>query len=166
MTLPDLCIVAMKCMHHAVQWAKPVGGSLCGAPGSGERYTSFCQADATRGMPTLSLTVKSSSLLPCPESISTEGLMQTGGTGMCVMMRYSGRSATSSKMQSSAVIAENRANTRKGLRSSATYNSQSPCIADEPASAWSATVYGYANVLQESNSGTLNMLVAAVSLPV
>ena len=95
----------------------------------------------TRGMPTLSLTVKSSSLLPCPESISTEGLMQTGGTGMCVMMRYSGRSATSSKMQSSAVMAENRANTRRGLKSSATYIIQTPCSGDDPMSAWSATMY-------------------------
>jgi hypothetical protein len=47
--------------------------------------------------------------------------MQTGGTGMCVMMRYSGLSATSSNMQSSAVMAEKRASTRKGLKSSATY---------------------------------------------
>ena len=73
------------------------------------------------GKRTLSLTVKSSSLLPCPESISTDGLMQTGGTGMWVMMRYSGLSATSSSMQSSAVMAEKRASTRKGLKSSATY---------------------------------------------
>ena len=79
------------------------------------------EGDRKGGNRTLSLTVKSSSLLPCPESISTEGLMQTGGTGMCVMMRYSGLSATSSKMQSSAVMAEKRASTRKGLKSSATY---------------------------------------------
>jgi len=61
---------------------------------------SVMQVPEKGGKRTLSLTVKSSSLLPCPESISTEGLMQTGGTGMCVMMRYSGLSATSSSIQS------------------------------------------------------------------
>lgn len=80
-----------------------------------------CESDRKGEKRTLSLTVKSSSLLPCPESISTDGLMQTGGTGMCVMMRYSGLSATSSRVQSSAVMAEKSASTRKGLKSSATY---------------------------------------------
>ena len=69
---------------------------------------------------TLSRTVRSSSLLPWPESMSTDGLIQTGGTGMWVISRYSGRSAMSSRMQSSAVTAEKRDSTRKGLRSSAT----------------------------------------------
>ena len=87
-----------------------------------ERVAGECHAGYRKGRKrTLSLTVKSSSLLPCPESISTDGLMQTGGTGMCVIMRYSGLSATSSRMQSSAVMAEKRASTRKGLKSSATY---------------------------------------------
>ncbi len=84
-------------------------------------HVSVMQVPEKGGKRTLSLTVRSSSLLPCPESISTEGLMQTGGTGMCVMMRYSGLSATSSSIQSSAVMAEKRASTRKGLKSSATY---------------------------------------------
>ena len=69
---------------------------------------------------TLSLTVRSSSLLPWPESMSTEGRMHTGGTGMWVISRNSGLSAMSSRMQSSAVMAENRDSTRSGFRSSAT----------------------------------------------
>ena len=55
----------------------------------------------------INLTVKSSSLLPAPASISTLGLMHTGGTGIAVTNRFSGLPAKSNSSQSSSGIALN-----------------------------------------------------------
>ena len=66
---------------------------------------------------TTSLMVESSSLLPV--SISTVGRMQTGGTGTCVMIKFSGRPCRSRSSQSSSLMAVNRLKVFNGLRSSA-----------------------------------------------
>ena len=69
----------------------------------------------------MSFMVMSSSLVPPPVSISTEGLIVTGGTAKFVMMRFSGRPGRSSSSQASSLMAEKRASTRMGLRSSPAY---------------------------------------------
>ena len=66
----------------------------------------------------ISFIVMSSSLLPATPSISTLGRMHTGGTGRCVRMRCSGRSATSRSSQSVGAIFFRMPSTRIGLRSS------------------------------------------------
>ncbi len=70
------------------------------------------------GWRTMSFMVMSSSLVPPPLSISTEGRMHTGGTGRCVMMRCSGRPAKSSSSQASSVMAEKSSSTLMGFKSS------------------------------------------------
>mmetsp|Transcript_25735 Transcript_25735/g.72107 ORF Transcript_25735/g.72107 Transcript_25735/m.72107 type:complete len:238 (+) Transcript_25735:881-1594(+) len=68
----------------------------------------------------LSLMVTSSSLLPL--TISTEGRMHTGGTGMVVMMRFSGRLCRPKSSQFSRVICWNSPSTRRGCRLSQSLN--------------------------------------------
>ena len=87
-----------------------------GMPASGCLTANNCQK--AQG-PTMSFMVMSSSLLPAPVSISTEGRMHTGGTGTCVMIRFSGRLPRSRSSQSSSLTALKRLRTRKGFKSSA-----------------------------------------------
>mmetsp|Transcript_13850 Transcript_13850/g.33183 ORF Transcript_13850/g.33183 Transcript_13850/m.33183 type:complete len:279 (-) Transcript_13850:980-1816(-) len=68
----------------------------------------------------MSFMVMSSSLDPATPSISTLGRMHTGGTGRCVRMSHSGRSATSSSSQSVGDTFFSSPSTRIGFRSSCT----------------------------------------------
>mmetsp|Transcript_50542 Transcript_50542/g.59018 ORF Transcript_50542/g.59018 Transcript_50542/m.59018 type:complete len:229 (-) Transcript_50542:548-1234(-) len=68
-----------------------------------------------------SFTVKSSSLLPPPESMATEGRMGTGGTRRVCRIKFSGRPMSGSSQrisQSSSVMRWNKSNTRVGSKSS------------------------------------------------
>ena len=79
---------------------------------------------------TMSFMVMSSSLVPPPVSISTEGLMVTGGTARLVMIRFSGRPGRSSSSQASSLMAENSASTRMGFRSSPACKNQSLLLSE------------------------------------
>ncbi len=74
----------------------------------------------------ISFIVRSSSFEPAPPSTSTEGRMQTGGTGRRVSSRCSGRPARSRSSQSASGTAEKRPSTRSGLRSSTTLRMDAP----------------------------------------
>mmetsp|Transcript_21938 Transcript_21938/g.54256 ORF Transcript_21938/g.54256 Transcript_21938/m.54256 type:complete len:285 (-) Transcript_21938:948-1802(-) len=79
-----------------------------------------CRSTLFTSMIWMSFIVMSSSLEPDTPSISTEGRIHTGGTGRCVRMRFSGRSATSRISQSVGEIFFRIPSTRMGLRSSCT----------------------------------------------
>ncbi len=79
---------------------------------------------------TMSFMVMSSSLVPPPVSISTEGLMVTGGTARLVMIRFSGRPGRSSSSHASSLMAENSASTRMGFRSSPAYKNDTSLLQD------------------------------------
>ena len=83
-------------------------------------FSKPCRSTLFTSMIWISFIVTSSSLDPATPSISTLGRMHTGGTGRCVKIRCSGRSATSSSSQSAGEILRNTPSARMGFRSSCT----------------------------------------------
>ena len=75
-----------------------VGG--CVEAGSARRARAANPPALSPPRPTISFIVMSSSLVPDPTSTSTDGRMQTGGTGRWVRMRSSGAHASASSSAS------------------------------------------------------------------